>query len=91
MSASIVVTSEQFAPTQVNSGVFPASEVEARLVAALRDLDAARQNAVIWFGEILSPQALPGVRVLEHPSLRAVAAGVLAGAHRLLPAALPVL
>jgi hypothetical protein len=32
----------------------PASDVEARLVAALRDLDAARQNAVIWFGEILA-------------------------------------
>ena len=32
----------------------PAAEVEARLVSALRDLDAARKNAVIWFGEILS-------------------------------------
>ncbi len=32
----------------------PAAEVEARLVAALSDLDAARKNAVIWFGEILS-------------------------------------
>ncbi len=32
----------------------PASEVEARLLAALRDLDTARKNAVMWFAEILA-------------------------------------
>ncbi len=36
------------------SSTLPAAEVEARLVSALSDLDAARKNAVIWFGEILS-------------------------------------
>jgi 5-methylcytosine-specific restriction endonuclease McrA len=36
------------------SSTLPAAEVETRLVAALHDLDAARKNAVIWFGEILS-------------------------------------
>jgi hypothetical protein len=32
----------------------PAVEVEARLVSALGDLDTARKNAVIWFGEIVA-------------------------------------
>ncbi len=69
----------------------PASDVEARLVAALRDLDAARQNAVIWFGEILARKLYLefGCSSIHHYARPA--AGVLAGADRVLPAALPVL
>jgi hypothetical protein len=54
MSASTIIASDQTLLTRVSTAALPGAEVEARLVAALRDLDAARQNAVIWFGEILS-------------------------------------
>jgi hypothetical protein len=54
MSASIIVPSEQLAPARVSRALLPGSEVEARLVSALQDLDTARKSAVIWFGEILA-------------------------------------
>jgi 5-methylcytosine-specific restriction endonuclease McrA len=58
MSANAIATSDHTVLTRVSiaspSSTLPAAEVETRLVAALRDLDAARKSAVIWFGEILS-------------------------------------
>jgi 5-methylcytosine-specific restriction endonuclease McrA len=40
--------------TRVSTGDLPAIEVETRLRDALRDLDTARKNAVMWFAEILA-------------------------------------
>ena len=58
MSADAIATSDHTVLTRVSiaspGSALPAAEVETRLVAALRDLDAARKNAVIWFGEILN-------------------------------------
>jgi 5-methylcytosine-specific restriction endonuclease McrA len=55
VSTAVVDCSPASSPADSASArPLPASQVEARLVAALSDLDAARKNAVIWFGEILT-------------------------------------
>ncbi len=55
VSTGVVGRSPALSPANSASArPLPAAEVEARLVAALGDLDAARKNAVIWFGEILA-------------------------------------
>ncbi len=76
---------------RLRSSTLPAAEVEARLVSALHDLDAARKSAVIWFGEILSRKLYLefGCSSIYHYAHERL--GFSRGEDRVLPATLPLL